>query len=350
MSSHYQRQVGLRGEALLEGWREAGYGPGGLQAGRGGEERGERWGKLQKGQEAAYQYPRERDRPMPNPLNPTPPKHTFPPTPDTSPYLPSSKPSHPPPFLPSADWPTAAAQERTVRLRKQEELKRLLDLQLEQRRERAAEERQKGIIAEQIEEEKLRKQRKELEDEYRRELRSRQGLRPASPEPFPTSEPPKVPNSFHFQSKSPQKALQVPISYTKSPQQASQVPVSLAKYTQKDPFKQTNRPYPFPSVPSDSSTTLQDSFSTKHQGIQALLTQLKEESLSLSAQRQSALQELDFMRKDIHKPSLRPNPEPWRPYAEPRRESERLVLRHESRFVPIVQAGMTVAGVDLLNL
>lgn len=334
-NSRYQRKVGFQGEMQVDGRREVerrpDYGsqwPNGFENDRDSarEERENRWGNQQKGQEVPYQYSKDRAPPTQHRQEAPQPQFT------SSPLVPTSKhtalPAASAPFLPKADWPTSAAQERAMRLRKQEELKRLLDEQLEHRRQQAAEERQRRIIAEQMEDEKLKKQRKELEDEYRRELRSRQGLSPTTPEPKAAPKPQRVPKA--------------PVSQSISPQ----VPASQSMSPQKVPTHPTNRPsLPFASLPKEHTQRLQDSFQARDQGIQALLTRLKEESLSLSAQRQSALQELDSMRKDLYISRNVPV-EPWRPFPEPRREPDRLALRHESRFMPIMQAGMTVTGVD----
>ena len=305
----YERKAGYRpeiGRGQQEGeWERQGYGlrqANGMQGNGNDDFQGRNWGKVQEKSENSW----EKDRFQPISHSPSPQIHH-----NKDQFQSNSLPPSKRPF-PGSD-PTAGNPERALRLRKQEEFKRLLDEQSDERRKRQMEERQAQLVLEKAEEERVKRQQKEMEEEYRREMRSRQGLGREQEREERQEGKYEVPE-YHRPS--------AHVETVQPPQYSPQIPVP--------------RPIKRPTFPTPPDF---DPFKARDRDLQNLLTRLKEESLSLNAQHQAALQELNSLRRDLHRPSLYPTAME----ASPGRFIEKS-LRQESRFVPIMEAGRRVIG------
>ncbi len=233
-------------------------------------------------------------------------------------------------------------QEVENKAKQQQSMRRLLDEQMEERRWRGDEERRARLLEDQMEEERLSKQRQELEDDYRRELKSREQYETgqvrseklpaksfAPPIPQSQTDPPRKPTPYQ------------PSTYLSQPSKYQSPP---SKY-QSQPSKYLSNPF----ISDDRLQRLRADMAGRQQGLQDLIVRLKEESQGMALEKADALREFDQMRESIKNRAIENDQRarrqqlgsyyhsgPWRETYQPR------VYQQESRFYPLAKAGRSV--------
>lgn len=234
-------------------------------------------------------------------------------------------------------------QEVEKKAKQQESMRRLLDEQMEERKWRGEEERRARLLEDQMEEERLNKQRQELEDEYRRELKSREQYEyvhseklPAKPQSFTSppapqslTDPPSKPSPYQAST-----YLSQPSKYL--PQPSQYLP---------QPSKYLSQPF----ISDDRMQRLRADMAGRQQGLQDLIGRLKEESQGMALEKAEALREFDHLRESIKNRAAENEQKarrqqlggyyhtgPWKDVYQPR------MYQQESRFFPLAKAGRSV--------
>ena len=217
-------------------------------------------------------------------------------------------------------------------------MRRILDEQIEERKWRSEEERRARMLEDQMEEERLAKQRLELEQEYRRELRSREqyetgnGHSEKLPKPKIFASPQSV--QPPLTDPAPQKSLIRP----------SPVPYQPSKYVSKA------------FVSDDRMQQLRIDMAGRQQTLQDLIMRLKEESQGMALEKMDAIREFDQLRESIRNRTVENEQKvrrqqlgyyytgPWRETYQPKSypHFQSKLYQHESRFFPLARAGQSV--------
>ena len=236
-------------------------------------------------------------------------------------------------------------QEVENKAKQQESMRRLLDEQMEERKWRGEEERRARLLEDQMEEERLNKQRQELEDEYRRELKSREQYENVRSEKLP-------PKPQSFAPPVPAQSLTDP-SHKSSPYQASTYLSQPSNYLSQ-PSKYLSQPSKYlsqPFISDDRVQRMRADMAGRQQGLQDLIGRLKEESQGMALEKAEALREFDHLRESIQNRAAENEQKarrqqlgsyyhtgPWRDTYQPR------VYQQESRFFPLAKAGRSVVS------
>ena len=226
-------------------------------------------------------------------------------------------------------------QEVENKAKQQESMRRLLDEQMEERRWRGDEERRARLLEDQMEEERLSKQRQELEEDYRRELRSRE----------------QYENGQVRSEKLPTKSFAPPVPQSQTDPPRKQTPYQPSTYLSQ-PSKYQSQPSKYlsnPFISDDRLHRLRADMAGRQQGLQDLIVRLKEESQGMALEKADALREFDQMRESIKNRAMENDQRarrqqlgsyyhsgPWRETYQPR------VYQQESRFYPLAKAGRSV--------